>query len=164
MSFRFLPYSCGVDSNLATLPRLVQVNDFRVLNSDTKQLAIAIARLFGKPRDLTFHLADQQALTSLLTFIAGTSIGRIGDRIGPRRRIWLVFGTFLQALLLMIASICLWKSGQASIASSRAVPSWTNALTFVALGFMSASLGLQAILGKRLNTQFGTSGMYARPL
>ncbi|KAF8621288.1 hypothetical protein AX15_007887 [Amanita polypyramis BW_CC] len=122
------------------------------------QLAIAIARLFEKNHhDLSFHLPDQQALTSLLSFIVGASIGRIGDRIGPRRRIWLMFCTLIQALLLMISSICLWKSGQGSVADSRANPSWTNPLSFVAVGFMSASLGLQGIVGKRLNTQFGTT-------
>ncbi|KAK2464600.1 hypothetical protein APHAL10511_003389 [Amanita phalloides] len=121
------------------------------------QLSIAIARLFEKQHDLTFHLPDKQALTSLISFNAGAFLGRIGDRIGPRRRIWLMLGTFIQALLLMVASICLWKSGEASVANARAMPTWTNPLSFVALGFMSASLGLQGIVGKRLNTQFGTT-------
>ncbi|KAM6498753.1 Protein of unknown function (DUF1275) domain containing protein [Amanita muscaria] len=121
------------------------------------QLAIAIARLFESQHDLTFHLADQQALVSLITFNAGAFLGRIGDRIGHHRRLWLMLGTLIQALLLMVASICLWKSGQGGVADARANPSWTNGLTFVALGFMSASLGLQGVLGKRLNTQFGTT-------
>ncbi|KAF8639369.1 hypothetical protein AX17_001558 [Amanita inopinata Kibby_2008] len=124
------------------------------------QLAIAIARLFEGPRqlrDTSFHLPDQQALTSLLAFNVGSFFGRLGDRIGPHKRIWLILGTFVQALLLMIASICLWKSGQPSIADRRDNPAWSNALTFIAVGFMSASLGLQGILGKRLNTQFGTT-------
>lgn len=58
----------------------------------------------------------------------------------------------------MGAALTVWKSGQGSIATSRGDPSWTNALTFVALAFLSASLGVQGIVGKRLNTQFGTTG------
>lgn len=60
----------------------------------------------------------------------------------------------------MAAAIALWKSGQPSVANAREEPAWTNALTFVALAFMSASLGVQGILGKRLNTQFGTTSAY----
>jgi hypothetical protein len=89
----------------------------------------------------------------------GSSIGRLGDRIGPMTRLWLVLGTFIQALFTMVAAIAVWKSGQASIADERADPAWTNTLTFVCLAFMSASLGLQGIMGQRLNTQFAaTSG------
>jgi len=57
----------------------------------------------------------------------------------------------------MAAALVFWKSGQPSISGARDLPAWTNALTFVGLAFMSASLGLQGILGKRLNTQFGTT-------
>ncbi|KAF8962279.1 hypothetical protein BDZ97DRAFT_1119657 [Flammula alnicola] len=124
------------------------------------QLAIAIARLFyGQPgfRDLTFHKADQQALCSLIAFNAGAFIGRVGDRVGAHKRIWLISGTFIQALMTMAAAIAFWKSNQGSIADQRDDPAWTNALTFVGLAFISASLGVQGILGKRLNTQFGTT-------
>jgi len=124
------------------------------------QLALALARLFeGAPghRDQTFHIADQQALCSLITFQAGSFLGRLGDRIGPHKRSWLIFGTFVQALLTMAAAIAFWKSGQPGIANERDEPAWTNALTFVGVGFMSASLGVQGILGKRLNTQMGTT-------
>ncbi|KDR72671.1 hypothetical protein GALMADRAFT_270629 [Galerina marginata CBS 339.88] len=124
------------------------------------QLAIALARLFeGAPgfRDQTFHKADQQALCSLISFNAGAFVGRIGDRVGAHKRIWLIAGTFIQALMTMASAIAFWKAGQPSIANSRDLPAWTNALTFVGLAFMSASLGVQGILGKRLNTQFGTT-------
>ncbi|KAF9446031.1 hypothetical protein P691DRAFT_804806 [Macrolepiota fuliginosa MF-IS2] len=124
------------------------------------QLAIALARLFEGPpgfRDTSFHKADQQALCSLLSFQLGSFFGRIGDKVGPHKRIWLFFGTFFQALLTMAGAIALWKSGQSSIANARDDPAWTNALTFVGLGFISCSLGVQGILGKRLNTQFGTT-------
>ncbi|KIJ99303.1 hypothetical protein K443DRAFT_680027 [Laccaria amethystina LaAM-08-1] len=124
------------------------------------QLAIALARLFYGPsgsRDTTFHRADQQALTSLISFNAGAFIGRIGDRVGAHKRIWLISGTFIQAVLTMAAAIAFWKSGQPSISNARDDPAWTNVATFVGLAFMSASLGVQGIVGKRLNTQFGTT-------
>lgn len=124
------------------------------------QLALALARLFeGAPgfRDQSFHKADQQALCSLLAFQAGSFFGRLGDRIGPHKRSWLISGTFVQALLTMAAALAFWKSGQPGISNRRDDPAWTNALTFVGLAFMSASLGVQGILGKRLNTQFGTT-------
>ncbi|KAI0042609.1 hypothetical protein FA95DRAFT_1499878 [Auriscalpium vulgare] len=127
---------------------------------NTLQLALALARLFeGKPghRDESFHIADKQALTSLLTFLFGAFLGRIGDRIGARTRAWLVLGTFMQALLTMGGAIALWKSGQGSVASDRGNPSWTNACTYAALGLISASMGLQGIMGKRVNTQFATT-------
>ncbi|KNZ82148.1 hypothetical protein J132_07733 [Termitomyces sp. J132] len=124
------------------------------------QLAIAIARLFEGPiefRDLTFHRADQQALCSLISFQLGASVGRFGDWVGPLKRTWLITGTLLQALLTMAAAVTLWKSGELSIADVRDNPSWNNALSFATLAFISASLGVQGILGKRLNTQFGTT-------
>ncbi|KAI0257789.1 hypothetical protein BC834DRAFT_946187 [Gloeopeniophorella convolvens] len=124
------------------------------------QLALALARLFqGSPghRDTSFHLADQQALTSVLTFIFGAFLGRIGDRIGAKTRAWLFLGTFIQALFTMAAAIALWKSGQGSVASSRDVPAWSSASTFACLGLISASMGLQGIMGKRVNTQFTTT-------
>ncbi|KAF5383000.1 hypothetical protein D9615_004846 [Tricholomella constricta] len=124
------------------------------------QLSLAIARLFEGPkgfRDTTFHRPDQQALCSLIAFNLGAFVGRIGDRVGPMKRIWLISGTLLQAFLTMAAALTVWKSGQPSIAPDRGAPAWTNNLTFVSLAFMSASLGVQGIQGKRLNTQFGTT-------
>ena len=62
----------------------------------------------------------------------------------------------------MAGAIAFWKAGQPSISNARDDPAWTNALTFVGLAFMSASLGVQGILGKRLNTQFGTTSTQKR--
>ncbi|KAL0573696.1 hypothetical protein V5O48_008267 [Marasmius crinis-equi] len=124
------------------------------------QLALALARLFEGPkesRDTTFHKADQQALASLLAFNAGAFFGRWGDHIGPHRRSWLCLGTFTQALLTMAAALTIWKSGQGSIADDRGDPAWTNGLSFAAIILMSASLGVQGVQGKRLNTQFTTT-------
>ncbi|KAH9077920.1 hypothetical protein EDB83DRAFT_2346989 [Lactarius deliciosus] len=127
---------------------------------NTLQLAIALARLFYGPvgqRDTSFHLADKQALTSVTTFVFGAFIGRIGDRMGAKTRIWLFLGTIFQSLLTMGAAIALWQSHQGSVASGRDVPSWTNASTYASLGLMSMSMGLQGIMGKRVNTQFATT-------
>ena len=126
-------------------------------------MAIALARLFeGTPgsQDHTFHKADQQALCSLISFNLGAFVGRIGDRVGAHKRIWLIAGTFIQALFTMASAVAFWKAGQPSISNARDDPAWTNALSFVGLAFMSASLGVQGILGKRLNTQFGTTSAY----
>lgn len=54
-----------------------------------------------------------------------------------------------------------WQGGQGSVASDRGDPAWTNALSFVALGFASASIGLQGIMGKRVNSQFTTTGAFS---
>lgn len=63
----------------------------------------------------------------------------------------------LQALLTAAAAIAIWQDGEHSIASDRGTPAWTNVLGDVALGFASASQGLQGVLGRRLNSQFGTT-------
>ncbi|KAH8993610.1 hypothetical protein EDB86DRAFT_2928827 [Lactarius hatsudake] len=117
---------------------------------NTLQLAIALARLFYDPagqRDTSFHLADKQALTSVTTFVFGAFLGRIGDRMGAKTRIWLFLGTIFQSLLTMGSAIALWQSHQGSVASS----------TYASLGLMSMSMGLQGIMGKRVNTQFATT-------
>lgn len=67
-------------------------------------------------------------------------------------------GTFIQTLFTMAAAIAIWKSGQGSVADARSNPAWSNVLSFVCVGFMSASMGLQGIMGKRMNTQFTTTG------
>ncbi|KAH0834974.1 hypothetical protein J3R83DRAFT_10686 [Lanmaoa asiatica] len=53
------------------------------------QLALALARLFNGQHDYSFHIADQQALCSVLCFIFGAFIGRIGDKIGCKTRMWI---------------------------------------------------------------------------
>jgi len=124
------------------------------------QLALALARLFQGPpgqRDTSFHIADKFALTSLLTFMGGAFLGRIGDKMGAKTRAWLCLGTFIQALFTMAAAVAISQSNQSSIADNRGDLAWTNVLGFIAIGFMSASVGLQGIMGKRVNTQFATT-------
>lgn len=99
----------------------------------------------------------------MLSFIFGAFLGRIGDKIGCKTRLWMTLGTFIQTLFTMCGAIVLWQSGSASVADNRGDPAWTNTLSFVAVGFISASMGLQGIMGKRLNTQFTTTGTCARP-
>ncbi|GAA5900144.1 hypothetical protein JCM6882_002625 [Rhodosporidiobolus microsporus] len=120
------------------------------------QLSLAVARLFATS-DKSFHKPDQQALTSLLSFLLGTSLGRIGDKYGAKRRSWVMGATFMMALLAMAAALCAKYSGERSVAEFRTDASWQTAKGMAALGFASASLGLQGIVGKRLNTAFGTS-------
>jgi hypothetical protein len=83
--------------------------------------------------------------------------------MGAISRLWLISSTLLQALFTMAASIAIWKSGQPGVAVSRGDPAWTNLLLFVCVAFMSVSLGLQGIMGKRLNTPFSTTSKYHNP-
>jgi hypothetical protein len=50
-------------------------------------------------------MPDKQALCSLLSFLLGTSLGRIGDKIGNHSRRWLISATIIQALMLMAAAL-----------------------------------------------------------
>ncbi|KAJ6572065.1 hypothetical protein B0H19DRAFT_1209150 [Mycena capillaripes] len=120
------------------------------------QLALAFARVKDF-REIVVSIADLQALTSLIAFNLGAFIGRPGDRIGPHTRGWLFSGTVAQAVLTLIAGICIQLSGQNSIAVTRGEPTWTNGLTFAGLALMAASLGLQGVMSKRLNTHFSTT-------
>ncbi|BGP51179.1 hypothetical protein JCM10450v2_007108 [Rhodotorula kratochvilovae] len=120
------------------------------------QLGLAVARLFATG-DQTFHKPDQQALTSLISFLLGTSLGRIGDRVGAKKRSWIMAATFVMALFTMAAALCAHFSREVSVAEFRTNASWKTAQGMAALGFASASLGLQGIVAKRLNSQFGTA-------
>ncbi|EIN09300.1 hypothetical protein PUNSTDRAFT_52572 [Punctularia strigosozonata HHB-11173 SS5] len=128
---------------------------------NSAQLAIALARLFQTQpdgsHDTSFRLPDRFALCSLLSFVAGAFVGRVGDKMGAKTRGWLALGTALQALMTMAASVAIWKSGQLSISNERDLPAWSDVDAFVCVAFMSASLGLQGIMGKRVNTQFATT-------
>ncbi|GEM10707.1 hypothetical protein Rt10032_c12g4724 [Rhodotorula toruloides] len=127
------------------------------------QLSLAVARLFAT-NDRTFHKPDQQALTSLLSFLVGSSIGRIGDKVGSRRRWWIMTATFIMALFTMAAALCAHFSHESSVAEFRTNASWRNAKGMAALGFASASLGLQGIVAKRLNSTSSYSFRFIQPL
>ena len=119
---------------------------------------MALGRLLDDEPDLVYRIADRLALISLLSFLLGGFIGRLGDRVGYSTRIWMACGTFIQALLTMAATIAIWKSKVPSYVPFGNGPVWTTPLAFLGYGFMSASMGLQGVMAKRLNTQFSTSG------
>lgn len=126
---------------------------------NTVQLAVAVGRfLTSTNTNFTFVKADQQAIVSLLSYLAGGYVARFGDRMGSNTRAWLMLGTFLQALLTMAAALTIWQSGEPSAASSRGDDSWNNALSFVSLGFASASMGLQGVMARRITSHFGATG------
>ncbi|KAF9526060.1 hypothetical protein CPB83DRAFT_770960 [Crepidotus variabilis] len=120
------------------------------------QLALAIARLWENPHRY-FHIADQQALCSLISFWFGAFLGRFGARVGRQKRIWLIVGNLLAAMFMAIAAIAIWKSGQASVANHRDLPAWSNARTFVGIAGLSITLGIQGTLAKGLSSQLGTT-------
>ncbi|KAL0253825.1 hypothetical protein I308_101203 [Cryptococcus tetragattii IND107] len=123
------------------------------------QLGVAIARCFapGSERTFGFQKPDQQALTSLLSFWIGTSLGRFGDWSGARKRTWLGLATLLQAFLAMAAALTAHYSGEDGIASSRGEPSWASPTGMAALGFLSATMGIQGIVGKRIASPMNTT-------
>ncbi|BEJ14480.1 hypothetical protein CspHIS471_0402470 [Cutaneotrichosporon sp. HIS471] len=123
------------------------------------QLAIAAARRFDPPetRRLGFQKSDQQALTALVMFWLGTSMGRIGARVGNTRRAWLLSTSILQVFMAAIAAILSQFSGESAYAHDRAHPSWATPMGMGALAFLSASLGLQGIVGKRIGSAMNTT-------
>ena len=117
-----------------------------LLSGGTLDIAFALARLFSGDsslRDFEFEHPDRQALVSLLSFLLGTTLDRFADRIGARRRIWLVMASMLQALCLMSAALVAWRSRESVYESEQTGPSWISPLGLAALGFCSASLGIQ---------------------
>jgi uncharacterized membrane protein YoaK (UPF0700 family) len=83
------------------------------------QLGLAAARAFApisEFRTWGFQKADQQALCSLLSFLLGAVLGRVGDKVGNRTRRWLVGATGVQVLLAVAGALCAHYSGQSGIA------------------------------------------------
>jgi len=83
---------------------------------------------------------------------------RIGDKIGCKSRAWLFMGTLIQALLTMASAILIWEGRESSIADVRDDPAWSDTLSFAFTGFLSASMGLQGVMAKRVNTHFANTG------
>ncbi|KAK4684390.1 hypothetical protein P7C73_g5788, partial [Tremellales sp. Uapishka_1] len=146
--------------------RVLEKNGFEMTHEvdeqwpgNVAQLGLAIARTFDPigVRTYGFQKPDQQALTSVLSFLIGASLGRFGDKIGAKHRSWLVLATFIQALLAMAGALCAHYSHESSYAVGRPEPSWRTATGMAALGFISASLGLQGIIGKRVGSPLNTT-------
>lgn len=91
---------------------------FHPRRGNVAQLGLAVARTYApnQLRTFIFEKADQQALCSLLSFLLGTSFGRVGDKIGPKKRSYLVMATLVQALCCMAAALLAHFSGQSSFA------------------------------------------------
>jgi hypothetical protein len=84
--------------------------------------------------------------------------GRLGDKIGCKSRAWLFMGTFIQALLTMASAILMWNGRESSVANARDAPAWSDTLSFLFTGFLSASMGLQGVMAKRVNSHFSNTG------
>ncbi|KAG2339054.1 hypothetical protein BDR05DRAFT_1040151 [Suillus weaverae] len=122
------------------------------------QLSLAISRLVNLKRDYSFHLVDQQALCSVISFALAVFLGgRIGDKIGNKTRGWLFLGTFIQTLFTIASAIAVWVGRESSTADARYALTWSDTLSFVFTGFLSASMGLQGVMARRVNTHFGNT-------
>lgn len=120
------------------------------------QMADVAGRLIYRP---SFLNADQLSLTSLLTFLFGALVARIGNRLGHTTRLWLFIGTFIQCLFTMAASVCAWQDNR-PLPDSKGDPTWTTASSFAAVGFMSATLGLQGVMSMRMKSHFGLTSTH----
>ncbi|QRW12874.1 hypothetical protein RhiLY_11873 [Ceratobasidium sp. AG-Ba] len=110
-------------------------------------------------RDWGLSTGDGQALASLLAFLFGAFVGRLGDKIGPRKRAWLIFGTFIQALFSLAASLTCWANGESSFGGARGseFTNWGTVLGFLTISFASAGMGLQAHAGVRIGNIFNST-------
>ncbi|KAG1762985.1 hypothetical protein EV702DRAFT_210399 [Suillus placidus] len=122
------------------------------------QLSLAISRLLNLKRDYSFHLVDQQALCSVISFALAVFLGgSIGDKMGSKTRAWLFLGTFIQTLFTIASAIVMWVGRESSTADARYAPTWSDTLSFMFTGFLSASMGLQGVMARRVNTHFGNT-------
>jgi hypothetical protein len=129
---------------------------------NTIQLSLAVARLFSGPNQHSgFLIPDRQALVSLISFLGGSFLGRLGDRpiLGGKgkSRGWLSLATLIQAGLTLASALCALTAHESGLAGlTRAELSWTDTRGFLALAFSSASMGLQALIGTKLGSHFAT--------
>ncbi|WWD04285.1 hypothetical protein V865_002354 [Kwoniella europaea PYCC6329] len=123
------------------------------------QLGLALARTFTPDHQRTFGFQkmDQQALVSLLTFFMGSSLGQIGNKVGGKKRYWLIIATLVQMLLMMSAALVGHFSGESGLADGRGDPSWVTPMGMTTLAFLSATMGLQGAVGLRLGSPMATT-------
>ncbi|KAH7096365.1 hypothetical protein BKA62DRAFT_512954 [Auriculariales sp. MPI-PUGE-AT-0066] len=103
------------------------------------------------------------------------------NSFGPKRRAWLILGTLLTSLLTMAAALCAWASAKETgrgglrlsnvptylvltnsefvdtLPISKDAPLWGDATGFVVVGFLSCSMGLQAVMATGIDSAFATS-------
>lgn len=130
------------------------------------QISLAIARLiestFLTPKTgvfintlLTLPKSDQASICSLTAFLLGlATFGRLGDRIGSHKRGWLVAGTLIQAALTLCSAYAFWQIERRPLVSIAALDTVQH---FIGVACLSASLGVQGIMARRLGTQFSTT-------
>lgn len=96
---------------------------------------------------------DLANICSLLTFLAGLAVfGRIGDWVGPTKKGWLVGGTLIQAALTLGSAVTFYMLEKSPLGHAGGPH-----LYFICIGCLSASLGVQGIMARRLGTQFSTT-------
>ncbi|CAE6507661.1 unnamed protein product [Rhizoctonia solani] len=117
------------------------------------------AAQWSRHRDHSLSPNDTQALVSLVCFLIGALSGRIGDRIGTKRRVWLFSGTIIGALLTLAAAICSWANHQSSFAAVRgsSFVNWSTPLGYLTIGFASCAMGIQAFTGMRIGNAFNST-------
>ncbi|KAF8318476.1 hypothetical protein DL93DRAFT_2054468 [Clavulina sp. PMI_390] len=120
---------------------------------NTVQLALSLARMVSGPdRGTELLIGPQQALISLLGFLAGAFISRmVGNHsanrpYGPKSRGWLMAATLLSACFTIQGAICSKISGESGEASRIKGPSWTGGHGLSALAFLSLSMGVQGAI------------------
>ncbi|WVQ95958.1 hypothetical protein IAU59_003057 [Kwoniella sp. CBS 9459] len=123
------------------------------------QLGLALARSFAPhgQRSFGFLKMDQQALVSLLSFFVGTSFGQFGNRLGGKKRVWLMAATLGQMMFMGAAALSAHYSGETGFADGRGEPSWDTTRGMAALAFLSATMGLQGAVGCRLGSPLAST-------
>jgi hypothetical protein len=90
---------------------------------------------------------------------------QIGERLGVvKTRGWHIVACLLSTLLSLAGTLCLVdgaRYGLGTEAISRTELAWRGARGLAGMGFLSASLGLQGAIAKRLNSAFATTGALA---
>lgn len=113
-------------------------------------LAIAVAKIGNGLFDV------ENIGVSLGCFLTGSYVmGQLGNLVGPRRKIWLLFTNFIQVIMVYAAAIVQWKAGV----------DHSGPITLAILFLLSFSSGAQVAMTRPLNiTQITTVCALTRPL
>ncbi|KAK9898633.1 hypothetical protein P389DRAFT_36432 [Cystobasidium minutum MCA 4210] len=124
---------------------------------NTVQTAAAIARTMYDPRNTLHHFRanDWQALCSLLSFVIACQVGgRFHFRLSRTSRIWIMSSVFVQMLLTIGAAVAAFYTDGPTFNLSRENPSFHNTAGFLMIALLSASMGLQGVVGESLGSGF----------